>query len=87
MAMFEFSRIDHRDQHWTHCECVLCRGREAERRMPPLAQGTVKLLRDRGHCVAVRAISSGSLRYRLDGERERTAFELSNRLRRLHGVG
>jgi hypothetical protein len=85
--MLEFSRIDHRDRHWQGCECSLCRGREAEARMPPMAQGTVKMLRDRGHRVVVRAIPSGSLRYRLDGERERTALELSNRLRKLHGVG
>jgi hypothetical protein len=85
--MFEFSRIDHRDQHWTHCECVLCRGREAERRIPPMAQGAVQMLRDRGHAVTIRRNRNGSLRYTLDGERERSAFELSNRLRRLHGVG
>jgi hypothetical protein len=58
-----------------------------ERHMPPMAQGTVKMLRDRGHTVAVRCNRNGSLRYTLDAERERTAFELSNRLRKLHGVG
>jgi hypothetical protein len=85
--MLEFSRVDHRDQHRANCECVLCRAREAERRMPPMAQGTVQMLRDRDHTVTVRRNRFGSLRYTLDAERERTAFELSNRLRKLHGVG
>jgi hypothetical protein len=85
--MLEFSRIDHRDQDWPNCECCLCRGREAERRMPPHAAGTVKMLRERGHTVVVRRNRFGSLRYTLNGERERTALELSNRLRKLYGVG
>jgi hypothetical protein len=81
--MFEFSRIDHRDQHYANCECCLCR----ERAMPPMAQGTVKMLRDRGHTVTVRRDRNGSLRCTLDNERERNALQLSNRLRKLHGVG
>ena len=85
--MLEFSRIDHRNQHWANCECSLCQGREAEHRMPPHAAGTVKMLRERGHTVTVRCDRNGSLRYTLDSERERTALQLSNRLRRHHGVG
>jgi hypothetical protein len=55
--------------------------------MPPMARGTVQMLRERGHTIKVRCNRFGSLRYTLDGERERTALELSNRLRKLHGVG
>jgi hypothetical protein len=58
-----------------------------EQRMPPMAQGTVKMLRERGHIVTVRATRDGSLRYMLDNEPERDALRLSNRLRKLHGVG
>jgi hypothetical protein len=58
-----------------------------ERGMPPMAQGTVQMLRERGHRVIVRRDRGGSLRYKLDDERERTALALSNRLRKLHGVG
>jgi hypothetical protein len=56
-------------------------------RVPPAVQGTLKLLDERGHTVHVRRTRGGSLRYTLDNERERTALALSNRLRRLHGVG
>jgi len=57
-----------------------------ERRMPPHPRGVVEMLRARGHVVTIRENLHGSLRYTLDGERERTAHELSNRLRALHGV-
>jgi hypothetical protein len=60
---------------------------DPEARMPPHASGTVKMLRERGHTVTVRCDRNGSLRYTLDSERERTALQLSNRLRKLHGVG
>jgi hypothetical protein len=58
-----------------------------ESRMPPHPAGTVKMLRERGHTVTVRCDRNGGLKYTLDNERERTALELSNRLRKLHGVG
>lgn len=61
--------------------------RRPEDRMPPMAQGTVQLARECGHTVTVRENQHGSLRYTLDGERERTALELSNRIQKLHGVG
>lgn len=60
--------------------------RTPESRMPPMAQGTVKMLRERGHTVAVRATRDGSLRYKLDGECERNALRLSNRLRKIYGI-
>lgn len=55
--------------------------------MPPMAQGTVKMFRERGHIVTVRSTRDGSLRYMLDNEPERDALRLSNRLRKLYGVG
>jgi hypothetical protein len=58
----------------------------AERRMPPHPRGVVEMLRARGHAVTVRESRSGSLRYTLNQERERTALALSNRLHALHGV-
>ncbi len=50
---------------------------EAERRMPPAARSTVELFRSRGHSVSVRQNRNGSLRYRLDGGKEKTASQLS----------
>jgi hypothetical protein len=58
-----------------------------ERYIPPATQGTVAFLRKRGHTVTIRCTRGGSFRYKLDNERERTALALSNRLRKLHGVG
>ena len=58
---------------------------DAERRMPPVARGTVELLRCMGHQVTVRINRSGSHRYRLDGGRELTAQKLETRRRRLAG--
>jgi len=55
--------------------------------VPPMAEDTIRMLEERGHAVTVRLTRGGSLRYKLDDERERTALALSNRLRRLHGVG
>jgi hypothetical protein len=47
-----------------------------EDRMPPHPRGTVEMFRARGHTVTVRESRGGSLRYTLDGERERTALAL-----------
>jgi hypothetical protein len=55
-----------------------------EDRMPPHPRGTVEMFRARGQTVTVRESRGGSLRYTLDGERERTALALSNRWRRLY---
>jgi hypothetical protein len=55
-----------------------------EDRMPPHPRGTVEMFRARGHTVTVRQSRGGSLRYTLDGERERTALALSDRWRRLY---
>ena len=57
-----------------------------ENRMPPHPAGTVKMLRERGFVVTVRETRGGSLRYTIKNERERNAFQLSNRLRVLCGV-
>jgi hypothetical protein len=56
----------------------------AEDRMPPHPRGTVEMFRARGHTVTVRESRGGSLRYTLDGERERTALALSNRWHKLY---
>jgi hypothetical protein len=56
----------------------------AERRMPPHTQGVVELLRQAGHAVVVREKARhAGLAYRLGDERERTAFELTRRARKL----
>ena len=54
--------------------------------IPPSAAGTIALFEVRGHVVTVRRNKHGSNRYRLDGERERTALELANRYARLYEV-
>jgi Fe-S oxidoreductase len=52
--------------------------------MPPRPRGVVELLSAAGHRVVVREKARNTgLAYRLDGERERTALELSNRARKL----
>jgi len=49
-----------------------------ERRMSPHPRGVVELLHRAGHCVVVREKARNTgLAYRLDGERERTALQLS----------
>lgn len=52
--------------------------------IPPHAAGTIELFRQRGHTVTVRRTKSGSNRYTLDNERERTAAGLSSRFARLY---
>ena len=52
--------------------------------IPPHAAGTIALFEQRGHTVAVRQTKGGSSRYKLDGERERTAAGLSSRFARLY---
>jgi hypothetical protein len=55
-----------------------------EARMPPHTRGVVELLRRAGHTVAVREKARhAGLAYRLNDERERTAFELSRRARKI----
>ncbi len=46
-------------------------------RIPPHPAGTIELLRARGHEVKVRRTRDGSLRYMIDGARERTALQMS----------
>lgn len=59
-----------------------------ERRLSPGPAGTVLMFRQRGHVVTVRELrNSGGFRYTLDNERERTAFELSNRYAKLYERG
>ena len=53
--------------------------------IPPAAAGTIAMFEARGHTVIVRRNRYLSNRYTLDNERERTALELANRLRRLYG--
>jgi alanine dehydrogenase len=56
----------------------------AERRMPPHPRGVVELLRRAGHTVVVREKArNAGLAYKLDDERERTAFQLTHRARKL----
>lgn len=52
--------------------------------VPPHPRATVELFEAKGHVVTLRRNRTGSLRYTLDGERERTALELSNRYDRLY---
>lgn len=49
---------------------------ESELRIPPYPAGIVKLLRDRGHAVAIRQQKTGSLRYQIDDGRELQAIEM-----------
>lgn len=53
-------------------------------RIPPHVAGTIALFEARGHTVQVRQTRGGSNRYTLDHERERNAFELSNRYAKLY---
>lgn len=46
-------------------------------RIPPQAAGTVSLLRERGHTVAIRCNKHGSFRYRIDDGRELQFIEMS----------
>lgn len=46
-------------------------------RIPPHPAGTIELLRAKGHVVHVRRLASGSLRYTIDQDRERTADQMS----------
>lgn len=58
--------------------------RNGEHRMPPHPRGVVELLRRAGHTVVVREKArNAGLAYRLNGERERTAQQLTNRARKL----
>jgi hypothetical protein len=53
-------------------------------RMPPHHRGVVELLGRAGHTVVVREKARNTgLAYKLDGERERTALQLTNRARKL----
>jgi len=45
-------------------------------RIPPYPAAIIHLLTERGHNVAVRQQSTGSLRYRIDGGRELQAIEM-----------
>lgn len=45
--------------------------------IPPYPKAIVEMLRNRGHEVAVRQQKSGSLRYRVDANREWTALQMS----------
>lgn len=53
----------------------------AELRLPPSMQGAVKILREKGHTVHVRQNRTGSLRYSVDGSRERNALQTINKFR------
>jgi hypothetical protein len=50
-----------------------------EKRLPPYMQGIVKTLRDQGHTVSIRMNKYGSLRYTVDGQRERNALQTAKR--------
>jgi hypothetical protein len=55
-----------------------------ESRMPPHPRGVVEMLRSAGHEVYVReAARNAGLRYSLNGERWRTAQELTRRAHKL----
>ena len=53
----------------------------AELRLPPMMQGALIILREKGHFVEVRQNRNGSLRYRVDGSRERNALQTVNQFR------
>jgi hypothetical protein len=48
-------------------------------RLPPAMTVVVAILRDRGHSVDLRRDRNGSIRYRVDGDRERNALQVCNR--------
>lgn len=58
--------------------------KDGEAKMPPHPRGVVEMLRAAGHTVVVREKARNTgLAYRLDSERWRSAFELTNRARKL----
>jgi len=59
-------------------------GEEAERTVPPATQGTLYVLRQRGHIVTVRrSARNGSWYYSVDGNKELRGGPLAERYRKL----
>jgi hypothetical protein len=48
---------------------------------PPAVESAISILRGKGHQVEIRETKSGSLRYRVDGGRERNALQTINQFR------